>query len=214
MNTLPYSKGSPASAWVCGVAALVLSLPAAAEKADRTKPMSLESDQPCTVNMLKQTSTCSGNVVVAQGTLLIRADRVELRETPEGYRLASAIGTDTKPAQYRQKRDNVDEHVEGSALRIDYDSRANTLRFEGHAVARRLRGGTTADEIHGQVITWDNNAELFNVQGGTTSAANPGGRVTVVMAPREPASAPSAPAAASATPATRLRSTSSLGERR
>jgi len=102
-----------------------------AEKADRSKPMSLESDQPCTVNLLRQTSSCSGNVVVAQGTLLIRADRVELRETPEGYKLASAIGTPGKPAQYRQKRDGVDEHVEATALRIDYDSRANTLRFEG-----------------------------------------------------------------------------------
>ena len=54
-----------------------------AEKADRTRPMTLESDQPCTVSLLKQTSVCSGNVVISQGTLQIRADRLELRETPE-----------------------------------------------------------------------------------------------------------------------------------
>ncbi|HSW05298.1 lipopolysaccharide transport periplasmic protein LptA [Aquabacterium sp.] len=200
-------------AWLCAGAALAICLPVAAEKADRSKPMSLESDQPCTVNLLKQTSSCSGNVVVAQGTLLIRAERVELRETPEGYKLASAVGTDAKPAQYRQKRDNIDEHVEGTAQRIDYDSRANTLRFEGRAIARRLRGTVAADEIRGQVITWDNNAEIFNVQGGTATAANPGGRVTAVLAPRDAASAPPAPAA-SAAPTQPLRSTPALGERR
>lgn len=186
--------------------------PAAAERADRNQPMTLESDQPCTVNLLKQTSSCSGNVVVAQGTLLLRAERVELRETPDGYKLASAIGSEARPAQYRQKRDGSDEHVEGTALRIDYDSRANTLRFEGQASARRLRGAVAADEIHGQVITWDNNAELFSVQGGASTAANPGGRVRAVLAPRAPASAATAGASAPATAP--LRSTPALGDRR
>ena len=91
--------------------------PAWAEKADRSKPMTLESDQPCTVNLLKQTSVCSGNVVISQGTLLIRADRLELRETPDGYQMAQAIGAVGKAATYRQKRDSVDETVEGTALR-------------------------------------------------------------------------------------------------
>lgn len=194
----------------CAAACVVTGAPAWAEKADRNKPMTLESDQPCIVNLLKQTSSCSGNVVITQGTLVIRADRVELRETADGYQVASATGHDGRPAQYRQKRDNVDEHVEGVAQRIDYDSRANTLRFEGQATARRLRGGVTADEIHGQVILWDNTAEMFNVQGGAATDSNPSGRVRAVLAPREPAaSAPAAPA--SAPP---LRSTPSLGERR
>jgi lipopolysaccharide export system protein LptA len=195
----------------CIAASLALaSLPVQAEKADRSKPMTLESDQPCVVNLLKNTSSCSGNVVITQGTLVLRADRVELRETPEGYQFASAIGADGKPAQYRQKRDAVDEHVEGTAQRIDYDSRANTLRFEGKATARRLRGGVTADEIHGQVILWDNTAEMFNVQGGVATDGNPGGRVRAVLAPREPAA--SAPAAPASGPA--LRNSRTLGERR
>lgn len=202
----------PLPRFACCIAALlaVASLPVQAEKADRSKPMTLESDQPCVVNLVKNTSSCSGNVVITQGTLVLRADRVELRETPEGYQLASAIGADGKPAQYRQKRDAVDEHVEGTAQRIDYDSRANTLRFEGKATARRLRAGVTADEIHGQVILWDNTAEMFNVQGGVATEGNPGGRVRAVLAPREPAA--SAPAAPASGPA--LRNSRTLGERR
>lgn len=183
---------------------------AQAEKGDRSKPMTMESDKPCTVDLVKQVSTCSGNVVIAQGTLLIRADRVELRENPDGYRVATAYGSAGKPAQYRQKRDNLDEFVEGSADRLEYDGRADTLRFSGNALVRRVRGGTAADEIQGSLITWDNTAELFSVQGGAATAGNPGGRVRAVLAPQERASGP-APAAA---PTPALRSTPALGERR
>ena len=199
---------SPSSCLIAALLAL-LGASACAEKGDRGKPMTLESDQPCTVNLLKQTSVCSGNVVISQGTLQLRADRLELRETPEGYQLAQASGSAGKPAAYRQKRDGVDETVEGQALRIDYDSKAGTLRFEGQAVVRRLRGAVVADEIQGALIVWDSAAESFSVRGGAATAANPGGRVRAVISPRTPAEPASAPAA----PAT-LRASPALGDRR
>lgn len=183
--------------------------PAGAEKADRSKPMTLESDQPCTVSLLKQTSLCSGNVVISQGTMQIRADRLELRETPEGYQMAQAQGSAARPASFRQKRDGADEFVEGLAQRIDYDGRAGTLRFEGAAVVRRLRGSTVADEIQGALIVWDSLAESFNVQGGDKTAANPGGRVRAVITPRAADAAASAPAGGTA-----LKPSAALGERR
>jgi len=112
-----------------------------AERADRSKPLTMESDRPCTVDLLRQISVCSGNVVIAQGTLQIRADRVELRETPEGYRQATATGTPGQPAQYRQKRDGGDETIEGWADRVEYDARADTLRFVGNVEARDVYSG-------------------------------------------------------------------------
>ena len=181
-----------------------------AERADRGRPMTLESDQPCTVSLLKQTSVCSGNVVISQGTLQLRADRLELRETPEGYQMAVAIGSAAKPASYRQKRDGADETVEGQAQRIDYDSRAGTLRFEGAAVVRRLRGSTVADEIQGQQIVWDSTAESFNVRGGAATATNPGGRVRAVITPRIPADEPAPPPPAGSD----LKASPGLGDRR
>lgn len=195
------------------LAAALAAGPAAAEKADRSKPIAVESDQACQVDLVRESNVCSGNVVIAQGTLLIRADRVEMRKGADGYQTASASGTAAKPAQYRQKRDGVDEYVEGSAQRIVYDERSNTLRFEGQANARRLRGTVPADEIFGNVITWDNTGEVFSVQGGSVTPTNPGGRVRAVLAPR-PADAPaSVPPAAGSAPAP-LRSTPALGERR
>lgn len=186
-----------------------------AEQADRTRPMTLESDQPCVVNLLKQTSVCSGNVSISQGTLQIRADRLELSETPEGYLVALATGVAGQPASYRQKRDGVDEVVEGRAQRIDYDSRAGTLRFEGEAVVRRLRGATVADEIQGATIVWDSSAESFRVQGGDATAGNPGGRVRAVITPRAGlADGGSAPPAAAPAGDAALKPSTTLGDRK
>ena len=45
---------------------------------------------------------------------------------------------------------------------------------------------TLADEITGNLITYDNIAEVFSVAGGAAATpANPGGRVRAVLTPRE-----------------------------
>jgi lipopolysaccharide export system protein LptA len=179
-------------------AALLLSLAtaASAERADRNRPLVIEADKPGSVDLQRQVVVFNGNVVISQGTMVIRAERVELRELSDGYRAATAIGVAGKPASFRQKRDGVDETVEGSADRIEFDGHADTLRFIGNGSVRRLRGSAVADEITGGMILWDSNAEVFRVEGGATSAANPDGRVRAVLSPR--AAAASAPAGASA----------------
>ena len=175
-----------------------LAAPAAAEKADRGKPLSIEADQPGTLDLIKQVVVFNGNVVVAQGTMAIRADKVEVRERPDGHRSATALGSAGKPASFRQKREGVDETIEGQADRIEYDSRGDVVRFAGNAQVRRLRGGTPADEISGNLITYDNGNETFSVQGGAPAPAAGGasapssGRVRVVITPR-PEAAASAP---------------------
>lgn len=196
-----YLSPSPARWLAAGLwlAAAVCSPLVQAERADRNKPMSIEADQPGSVDLQRQVVIFNGNVVISQGTMVLRAERVELRERPDGYREAKAIGSAERPASFRQKRDGVDETVEGAAERIEFDARTDTLRFVGNAAVRRLRAGTVADEITGSLITWDNTNELFKVTGGAASPANPTGRVRAVFAPRED-SAASAPKAAEALP--------------
>ena len=192
------------------ILALALLLAAAfplahAEKADRSKPLTIEADQPGTLDLVKQVVVFNGNVVVAQGTMAIRAERVEVRERADGHRSATAVGSGGKPASYKQQRDAVDESIEGVADRIEYDSRGDVVRFAGNAQVRRLRGGAPADEIIGALITYDSGNETFSVQGAPAPVAGassgPGnGRIKVTLAPRpeKPDAAASASSAASA----------------
>jgi lipopolysaccharide export system protein LptA len=204
------SVSTPLTAALLSVLALAWA-PAHAEKADRSKPMVVEADRDGVVDLQRQVLVYSGNVVISQGTMVLRADRVEMRETTDGYRAASAIGSPGKPASWRQRRDGVaDETVEGTAERIEFDGRADTLRFLGNGAVRRLRGGTVADEITGGAILWDNTAEVFRVEGGNTSPANPTGRVRAVLSPRVEAA--SEPKTGTATPP--LAPSRSLGEGR
>ncbi len=188
---------------VCLAAAV---LPAQAEKADRNKPMVLEADRSGSMDLQRQVFVYDGNAVITQGTMVMRADRVEVRQTPDGFYTGQAIGSPGKPATWRQRRDGGNEYVEGTANRIDFDGRADTLRFVGNSAVRRLRDGVVADEITGGTIVWDNLSEVFRVEGGASTAVNPSGRVRAVLAPRadDAASAPPAAPASGLTPSRNL----------
>jgi len=210
---------STAVRWLAwGFTGLVLggSPGAHAEKADRFKPLNVEADLPGKIDLLKQFVVFNGNVVVTKGTMVIRAARIEVRETPDGYHTAVAIGSAANPATFRQKRDGVDEFIEGEAERLEYDAKTDTVRFVTRAAVRRLRGANVADEISGNLVTYDSISEVFAVSGGATpTASNPGGRVRAVLTPREgtPAAAAAASGSASGAPAPNLRTSPALGEK-
>jgi lipopolysaccharide export system protein LptA len=184
--------------------------PAGAEKADRNKPMNVEADS-LRYDDLRQTSVFSGKVVVTKGSIVIRGARVTVKQDPDGFQFGTVTAEPGKRAFFRQKRDNVDEYIEGEADTIEYDGRADRVKFVGRAELRRLRGETVNDETSGSVITYDNSNDQFSVDGGAAaggSPANPGGRVRATIAPRSSASAPAAPELSG--PAPRLRSSTTL----
>ena len=186
-------------------------LPVAAEKADRDKPMNAEADA-LRYDDLKQTSVFTGNVVITKGTTLVRGERVEVSQDPQGYQQATSAAAPGKLAYYRKKRDGVDEYIEGEGERIEYDSKADMVKFIRRAVVRRYAGSTLLDETTGAVIIYNNNTDVFTVDGGeqNRSAANPTGRIRAMLSPRTAASAPaSAPLSPGTAP--RLRSSTTLG---
>ena len=190
--------------------------PAFAEKADRVKDLNIEADLPGKIDLLNQFVVFHGNVVVTKGTMIIRAARIEVRETAEGYHTAVAFGTPAQHATFRQKRDAPDEFIEGDAERLEYDQKSDVIRFVNNATVRRLRGASQADEIAGNLVTYDSTTEVFNVSGGApATATNPGGRVRAVLVPKEgsAAAAEAAKAAASAVSAgTALKITPAIKE--
>jgi lipopolysaccharide export system protein LptA len=201
------------AALLTAAAAFAAAGPAGAEKADRFKPLNVEADQPGRIDLLNQFVVFNGNVVVSKGTMVIRAGRIEVRESADGYHNAVAIGSTTKPATFRQKRDGVDEFIEGEAERLEYDGKADTIRFVANASVRRLRGTGVADEISGNLVSYDSITEVFSVSGGAASTpANPGGRVRAVLTPREGTAAAEAASAASAPLPLKL--SPSLGEKK
>lgn len=199
------------AALLVALSALALQ-PALAERSDRAQPLTIEADRPGSVDLAKQVAIFNGNVVITQGTMAIRAERVEVREGSDGFRSANAIGGAGRQASFRQRRDGGgDEYIDGRADRIEYDGRANTVRFVGNARVQRLRGSTVADEITGALMTYNGLSEVFEVAGATPTAAAPAGsaasapapagRVRVVLTPREgsaAAAAGKAPEAAAA----------------
>ena len=78
------------------------------------------------------------------------------------------------------------------AERIDCEEKNDTLRLTGNPVVRRMLGSKMIDEVTGTLITWDNRTEFFTVDGGARTAANPTGRVRMLLSPRQAASSPAA----------------------
>ncbi|MES2187843.1 MAG: lipopolysaccharide transport periplasmic protein LptA [Pseudomonadota bacterium] len=162
---------------------------AQAEKADRTKPMNVEADA-LRHDDLTQTSVFTGNVVLTKGTIIIRGARVEVRQDAEGYQYGLVTADPGKRAYFKQKRDTAagapDEFIEGEGDSIDYDGKIDRVRFIQHAEMRRLQGATVNDEVHGDIIVYNNVTDVYTVDGNpaTSNTGNPGGRVRAVLAPR------------------------------
>ncbi|WP_051953052.1 lipopolysaccharide transport periplasmic protein LptA [Xenophilus azovorans] len=176
-----------------------------AEKADRTKPMNIEADN-MRYDDLKQTSVFTGRVVVTKGTIIIRGARIDVRQDPDGYQYGVVTAAPGQRAYYKQKRDaGTDEWIEGESEVIEYDGRADNVKFIRRAVMRRLVGARVNDETTGPLIVYDQSNDTFTVNGAplppdaSVSAGQPGGRVRAILTPRaasEPGKgAPAAPAA-------------------
>src|SRR3984957_1423322 len=63
-----------------------------AEQADRDKPLNIEADN-MTYDDLKQLNIFTGHVVATKGTIIIKADRVDVTQDPQGYQYATGQST-------------------------------------------------------------------------------------------------------------------------
>lgn len=166
-----------------------------AEQADRHKPIHMEADQ-LIIDDANQTSTFEGNVLLSQGSMSIRGDRVIVRQGKDGFSHGTAIG---RPAVFRQKREGYDEYVEGRAERIEYDARSETVEFLGQARMKR-----NEDEVRGEHISYNSRTEIFMAHGrkpgsgadasGKPADTLPRDRVRAIIQPKDkgPADAPAA----------------------
>jgi lipopolysaccharide export system protein LptA len=166
---------------------LLLPTLAMAEAADKDKPIELEADT-VLVDDAKKTSTYAGNVILTQGTLIIKADKLIVREDKDGFQHSTSTGN---PTTFKQKREGLNEYMQGGARRIEYDGRMDKVQLYTEAWVKR-----NEDIVHGDYISYDANAEYAEVIGSTksSSGASSGGRVKAIIQPKNKQPAPANPA--------------------
>ncbi len=153
---------------------------ASAERADRDKPVNIESDS-MIADEAKKVATFDGKVVLTQGSLIIRADRIVVQQDNDGFQRGVATGN---PARFRHKREGLGEYIDGEALRIEYDTRVDRVEFFNGARLRRDSG----DDIRGDYISYDARTERFTVKASNeASESGREGRVRATIMPKKPA---------------------------
>ncbi len=166
----------------------IVPVAASAEKADRNKPMTIEADN-LLHDELNQVSIFTGRAVLTRGSMVMRGTRIEMREDADGYQFGVILPEPNKRAFFRQKREGVDEFMEGEAFRIEFDGRADRIKLIDNAEVRRYRGVTLGDQMTGKLIIYDNLTDVFSIDGQRTEEGgkSSGGRVRAVLAPRNKA---------------------------
>jgi lipopolysaccharide export system protein LptA len=157
---------------------LAFALPAAAEKADREKPIRYSANN-LDGNEAEQSVLLSGKVEIVQGTIVLKADRVVLKQQADGSYNVSATG---KPVYFRQKMDNTDEFVDAQAQRIEYLGSKDLVELYEQGWIKRGK-----DELRGNFLTYNSANGAFAGRGtwppaGAAPAGD--GRVTGVIQPR------------------------------
>jgi lipopolysaccharide export system protein LptA len=152
-------------------------LSAQAERADRDKPVNIEADK-VEIDDQKKEAVFQGNVVLTQGTLMLKADRIVVNQDEGGFQSGVAYG---KPAYFRQKREGFEDFIEGEAERLEYNGQQE--KVELFINAKLTRGG---DEVRGNYISYSALTEFFEVMGDQPGAVSGSsrGRVRAIIQPR------------------------------
>jgi lipopolysaccharide export system protein LptA len=162
-----------------GVAVFAAAGVSHAEKGDKEKPINFSATQPAEVDFEKRIGTLRDNVVITQGTLTIKADRIDFKQNADNSLSATAYGN---PISFRQKKDDSDEYYEGFAQRAVYDGSKDLLELFDRAL---LKQGT--DEIRSNYISYNNSTGVFRAEGrpdAPNAVDGPGDRVRGVFQPR------------------------------
>ena len=163
--------------WIGLLAGALLCGPALAEKADKDKPTSIEANR-MSSDDARRMSIFEGNVVLTKGTIVVRAERIVVRQDADGFQISTATG---KPARFRQKGDPKGDKeglwTEGEALRIEINDHDEKVElFERARVTR------DQDVVTGEYIFLDQRSEYFSVSAGKGAAASE--RVKTVIQPK------------------------------
>ena len=163
--------GAAALRVLAALAALAWAGAAPARESDLSQPVDVSADR-SEFDERAGTQVLEGNVDIRQGTLRIRADRIEIRL--ENGRLAGIDGAG-EPIRFEQE-DDAGEPMRGEARRIRYDAIAGNLVLEGGATLSRPR-----QELTSERITFDARTQRVSAEGAGEAGGD--GRVNIRIQP-------------------------------
>jgi lipopolysaccharide export system protein LptA len=156
-----------------------------AEKADRDKPMQLEANR-ITIDDAKKIQILEGDVLVTKGTMSLKADRIVITEDQYGFQKGTAFGGKDGLARFRQKREGVEEYVDGEAERIEYNSNSEVAELFHRAWVK-----SGEDQVRGDYIRYDAVSEKYLVTAGENrDPKGPPARVRAIIQPKNKNSEP------------------------
>lgn len=146
---------------------------AVASSNDIQQPINIEADR-AELDQHKQISIYTGNVILHQGGIEIRASTVKVF-TKEGK--LQHISAEGNPVQYRQQREN-EEDIHGVSQRVEYETQPKHLLLLGKA---ELWQGK--NHFSGERIEYDPGQEKVIATGADKGASEPKGRVKIILQP-------------------------------
>lgn len=147
---------------------------AIASSEDTQQPITIEADR-AVLDEKKQTSTYTGNVILRQGGIEVKADTVTVYTTEGRLQRVIAEGD---PVHYQQQQKN-DSDIRGVSQRMEYESESNrVLLLDG---AELWQGG---NRFSGKRIQFDPEQEKVIATGDPNGAESESKRVQITLQPQ------------------------------
>ncbi|MCL1825049.1 MAG: lipopolysaccharide transport periplasmic protein LptA [Betaproteobacteria bacterium] len=164
-------------------ALLLIALPAHAQPFDRSQPVNIDADK-VTVDDRNKVHIFEGSVILTQGTLTIKGDKIVVTQDASGFHNGVATAGSGRLVSFRQKRTSDGAWIDGEAERIEYSSQSERAKLFNRAQIR-----SAGDMVRGQYIEYDIATENYLVTdapGRTGSSKTPAeGRVHVTIQPKD-----------------------------
>lgn len=165
-----------ANATVLVLTCLLAPALAHARTADRNQPMELDADsQDCNVADANSKCVFSGNVVIRQGTLDVRASRAEV--VRRNGDIDQVVLTGSQATMKQQMDDGT--MMNAQADRIVYEPRKEILTLTGNFKIESPQGSNSGQKM------------IYNMATGQMQSGGDGTRVRTVIQPRSAAPAKS-----------------------
>jgi lipopolysaccharide export system protein LptA len=159
-------------AWMSALTVIIGSVLAGgvhARSSDRNQPMNISSAQQSGSLEQNAVNTWSGNVIITQGTLEIRANKADIYQN--GGDPVKAVLTGTQAVLKQQMEDG--SPMTAKADRIEYDMTSDVIVLIGNYTVTTPRGSTS-----GQRLTYDLKT------GRIESGGQGNGRITTTILPK------------------------------